>query len=96
MVHVHTVEGSDETDSGDIGGGSGDDDLKLVTAAGEKPARCTCNLSPETQDLLRQVFKDIVSVNSTLKRRLGGDHNVICSFYTTCFAHFLIIFHVLF
>ena len=49
MVHVHTVEGSDETD---FGGGE---------SVADKP-RCTCNLSPETQDLLKQVFQDIVSI----------------------------------
>ena len=57
MVHVHTPKGNDETDSG-AGAGAG-----LESEATGKPL-CTCNLSPETQDLLKQVFKDIVSVST--------------------------------
>ena len=63
-MHVHAVpEGSDETDSGVTGPG-GDGGKETEAAAGKlQPAlRCTCNLSPETQDLLKEVFKDIVSV----------------------------------
>ena len=56
MVHVHTLEGSDETDSAGAVAGSG-----LESESTGKPL-CTCNLSPETQDLLKEVFKDIVSV----------------------------------
>ena len=60
---VHITEASEETDSGGgtIGGGDG---LESVDAAstGRPNASCTCNLSPETQDLLREVFKDIVSM----------------------------------
>ena len=56
---VHVTEGSEETDSGGgaIGGGDG---LESLAAASTGRPCCTCNLSPETQDLLRQVFKDIV------------------------------------
>ena len=54
MVHEHTLEGNDETDCGGGGGGDGQESVA------SKPL-CTCNLSPQTQELLKEVFKDIVS-----------------------------------
>ena len=59
MVSEHTVEGAgEETDYGGGGGGGGEGGGEY-TAAGK--SFCRCNLSRETQDLLKEVFKDIVS-----------------------------------
>ena len=77
MVHVHAPKGNDETDSG-AGAGAG-----LESEATGKPL-CTCNLSPETQDLLKQVFKDIVSV-STLYSVLECFIDILGEFGTVLF-----------